>query len=53
VRDLVLGLILAVLHYLEKRSGAAIDASPDRPRLRRAGARLRVWLRKDGPRLGK
>jgi hypothetical protein len=53
MRDLVLGLILALLSWLERRSGAAVDASEDRPRLRRAGARLREWLREDGPRLGK
>jgi hypothetical protein len=49
----LLGLAMALFSYLEKRlerGSTALDSVPDRARLRRGGARIREWLRKqDGP----
>jgi hypothetical protein len=50
MRDVVFGIISALLQWLEGRAGKAIDIRPDRPRLRLAGARLRSWLRANRPR---
>ena len=44
-------IALGLLSYLEKRmerGSLAVDADVDRDRLRRGGARLREWLRKQG-----
>ena len=44
----LLGLAMALFSYLEKRlerGSTAVDAAPDRERLRRGGARIREWLR--------
>ncbi len=46
---------LALLQYLERRierGSTAVDAAPDRERLRRGGARIREWLRENGARDG-
>lgn len=44
-------IALGLLSYLEKRmerGSVAVDADVDRDRLRRGGARIREWLRKQG-----
>lgn len=44
-------IVLGLLSYLEKRmerGSVALDADVDRDRLRRGGARIREWLRKQG-----
>jgi hypothetical protein len=44
-------IVLGLLSYLEKRmerGSLAVDADVDRDRLRRGGARIRAWLRKQG-----
>jgi len=45
MRELLVALFLSTLEWLERRAGVAVDADPDRGRLRRAGDRLREWLR--------
>lgn len=45
---IVAAVALALLQYLERqieRGSTAVDAAPDRDRLRRGGARIREWLR--------
>jgi len=50
---IVAAVALALLQYLERRierGSTAVDAAPDRERLRRGGARIREWLRENGAR---
>lgn len=52
---IVAAVALALLQYLERRierGSTAVDAAPDRERLRRGGARIREWLRENGARDG-
>jgi hypothetical protein len=52
---IVAAVALALLQYLERRierGSTAVDAAPDRDRLRRGGARIREWLRENCARDG-
>jgi hypothetical protein len=52
---IVAAVALALLQYLERRierGSTAVDAAPDRERLRRGSARIREWLRENGARDG-
>lgn len=47
---IVAAVALALLQYLERRierGSTAVDATADRDRLRRGGARIREWLREN------
>ena len=50
---IIASIVLALAAYLERRmerGKSAVDAPADRDRLRRAGARIRDWMRaKDDP----
>ena len=53
IRDLVAGLLFGLLDWLRSTFEAghrAADAPSDPGRLRRAGGRLRAWLRSHGAR---
>jgi len=48
LEKIVAQVALALFNWLEKRiqaSNTAVDADPDRERLRRAGSRIDEWLR--------
>ena len=48
LRDVAFGILSAILQFLlrmEERSRTAIDAARDLDLMRRAGARVRGWLR--------
>lgn len=49
------GILTGILRWLEgrlERARSAVDSSLDRARLRRAGARVREWLRANRARVG-
>jgi len=53
LRDVAFGILSAILEWLlrlEERSRTAVDAARDADLLRRAGARVRGWMRARGAR---